>query len=145
MLFRRKRNEALEKYKRIREMGRELTEQIMDHMSRFVLTRAASDLNLWGRRNTLVFDSEEDTHFLMDRCFYDIYWEGKNLIGHYMESDAYEQLGEEERTVVQGMTNAYYSLFEILNAASREARLELDDLLGERTYTLMDVNLSVSA
>ena len=77
--------------------------------------------------------------------FYDIFWDGKNLISHFIESDDYKQLTEEEQAIVQVMTTAYYSLFEVANVNPSESTLELKDLLGERTYTITDLNLSRTA
>jgi hypothetical protein len=114
-------------------------------MPNFVLDRAARDLDMKGRGNVLTFDSEDETGFLMDRCFHDIYWDGKNLVGHFIESDAYRHLSEEEQRIVQGMHKAYYSLFEILSANSDKATLDLADLLGAENHTLTDVNLSLTA
>lgn len=141
MLFRRE-SERIKRYKRIRAVGKELTGQIGKHVPRFVLIKAARDLDMRGPKGVLVFDSEDEVSFLMDRCFYDIYWEGKNLIGHFIASDAYDQLTEEEHTIVQGMTTGYYSLFEILDTNRVEATVELGDVLGEGRYTIMDVNMS---
>ena len=137
-------NSRLERYKRIRETSLELTGQMMKHIPKYVLTRAARELNL-TRRGVIVFDSEAETSFLMDRCFYDIFWQGKNLIRHFIESEHYDELTEEERTIVEGMAGAYYSLFEVLNLDYAEASLELADVLGEGTYTITDVNMSESA
>ena len=137
--------DLLGRYMRIREVGRNLTGQMMKHAPRFVITKTAGDLNLRGPRGVLVFDDESDTPFMMDRCFFDIYWEGKNLVGHFMESDDYGQLTEEEQIIVQGMATAYYSFFEVLDINPSDSTIELDDLLGERTYTIRDVNLSRSA
>ena len=74
-----------------------------------------------------------------------MYWEGKNLIRHFIESDDYQQLTEEEQAIVQGMTTGYYSLFEILDVNPSKATLELKDVLGQETYTIIDVNLSLTA
>ena len=136
---------SLERYKRIRKVGRNLTGQMMKHAPKFAITKTASDLNLRGPKGILVFDEESDTPFMMDRCFYDIFWDGKNLISHFIESDDYKQLTEEEQAIVQAMTTAYYSLFEITNVNPSESTLELKDLLSQETYTITDLNLSRTA
>ena len=141
----RARKKRIERYKRIRETARELTGKIMKHVPKFALTRAARELEMVGRKGILVFDSEEETNFLMDRCFYDIYWQGKNLIGHFIESDDYRELIEEEQSIVQGMSTAYYSLFEITDVDLSEATIEMHDLLDDRTYTVTDLSLSITA
>ena len=137
--------DPLERYKKIRETGRNLTGQMMKHAPKFAITKTASDLNLKGPKGILVFDSESDTPFMMDRCFYDIFWDGKNLISHFMETEDYQQLSEEEQVIVQGMTTAYYSLFEVKNVDPSESSLEFKDLLDTQTYTITDINLSRTA
>jgi len=137
--------DPLGRYMRIRAVGRNLTGPMMKHAPKFAITKTARDLNLRGPKGVLVFDEESDTPFMMDRCFYDIYWEGKNLVSHFMESEDFGPLTEEEQTIVRGMTTAYYSLFEVLDVNPSEGTIELDDLLGEGTYTIRDVNMSRSA
>ena len=145
MLFWKKNKSPIEKYKRVREAARALTKPIMDTMPEFVLPRAARDLDMGGHGKVLMFDSEDEMAFLMDRCFYDIYWEANNLVGHFIESDAFKRLSEDEQRIAQGMTTAYYSLFEILIADPDEATLDLADLLGAKNFTISDVNLSLTA
>jgi hypothetical protein len=144
MLFSEK-DERIEKYKRIRRVAQQLTDRLQKHLPKFALVRAAKDLDFMGPKGILTFDLEEETSFFIDRCFFDIYWEGKNLIGHFIESDDYEQLTAEEQLVVQGMTQTYYSLFENLEVNRSEATLKLVDLLGEETFTITDINMSQTA
>ena len=134
----------LERYERIRKTSRRLTSQMMQHVPKHALTRTSKELNLM-HRGVIVFDSEEDTNFLMDRCFYDIQWRGKTLIEHFIDSDDYTELTEEQKAIVQGMTTAYYSLFEILRVNPSNSTMDVDDLLGDRTYRLTDLNLSRTA
>ena len=135
----------LDRYKRIRALGRELTNQMMEHIPRFVTMQAAKSLDLVGPKGVLVFDSEAEATYLMDRCFYDIKWDGKNLIDHFRESPDYQRLTKEEQAIVEGMTTAYYSLFEVLRVDPSQGALEVRDLLGESTYTIIDINSSRTA
>ena len=135
----------VEKYKRIRDIARDLTGEIMEHAPKFVLKRSAKDLNMMGRKGIFVFDSEDETNFLMDRCFYDIYWQGRNLVGHFIESEDYRELLEEEKAVVQGMTTTYYSFFEIADVDISDATIELKDLLGDKSYTITDLSMCITA
>lgn len=135
----------LGKYREIREVGRELTNQMMKHVPKFATMKAAKDLGLIGPKGILVFDSEEEVPFLMDRCFYDIQWDGKNLIDHFRESQNFQNLTQEEQAIIEGMETAYYSLFEVLHVDPSQSILELRDLLGEETYTITDINANRTA
>ena len=137
--------DRLGRYKRIREVGRELTNQMMEHVPKFATMKAAKDLGLIGPKGILVFGSEEEAPFLMDRCFYDVQWGGKNLIDHFKESRDFQNLTQEEQAIVEGMTTAYYSLFEVLHVDPSQGILELSDLLDEGTYTITDINSSRTA
>lgn len=139
------RNERIEQYKKIRPIARSLTDTIMKHAPKFILVRAVSDLNMRGPKGIFIFDSEQETNYLMDRCFYDIYWENRNLIQHFIDTDDYKQLSEEVKTIVNGMTTTYYSLFEIAGINPREATVQLKDLLGDMTYTITDLSMSHTA
>ena len=144
MLFSDK-DDRIEKYKRIRSVAQQLTDRLQKHLPKFALLRAAKDLGLMGPKGILTFDVESETSFFIDRSFFDIYWEGKNLIGHFIESEDYEQLTAEEQLVVQGMTQTYYSLFENVEVNRYDATLKLVDLLGEETFTITDINMSQTA
>lgn len=137
--------DRLGRYKRIRALGRELTDHMMEHVPKFATMKAAKDLGMVGPKGILVFDSEEEASFLMDRCFYDIQWDGKNLVDHFKESQDFQNLTQEEQAIVEGMTTAYYSLFEVLHVDSSQGILELSDLLDEGTYTITDINSSHTA
>ena len=133
------------RYKRFCEINRKLIDKMMEHVPEFVMKKAAKDLNLTGPRGIILFDTEAETCFLGDRCLYDIPWIGKNVITHFMESEDYQLLAEDEKAVVQGMTQAYYSLFEVLSTEPSEGMLEFNDLLKPETYTITDYNLSRTA
>ncbi len=138
-------NERIEKYKKIRATARNLTRNIMKYAPKFVLIKAAGDLNMRSPKGVFVFDSEEETNYLMDRCFYDIYWQDKSLIQHFIDTDEYRQLSEEEQTIVKGMRTTYYSLFEITDVNPSEATVWLKDLLGDMAYIVTDLSMSLTA
>lgn len=136
--------DRLQRYMTIRQISRDLTRDMMKHVPRRILMRGARDLNM-VRRGTIVFDAEEDTTYLMDRCFYDLRWQGKNLVEHFVDSDDYEALTDTQKTVAQGMTTAYYSLFEIQGANPLNATIDLCDLLDDNSLTMHDQNMSRTA
>ena len=108
----------LDRYKMIRALGRELTNQMMKHIPRFITMQAAKSLDIVGPKGVLVFDRE---------------------------SPDYQRLTKEEQAIVEGMTTAYYSLFEVLRVDPSQGALEVRDLLGEETYTIIDINSSRTA
>ena len=60
------------RYKKWRKIGKKLNDKIIEKIPKEVILQAAKDLRMLGKRNFLIFDSEDETSYLMDRAIYDI-------------------------------------------------------------------------
>jgi hypothetical protein len=127
------------KYKRIREIGRSLTSEMLEVIPKQVLTRAAKDMNIL-HKGIFVFDSEEEQAFLFDRIIFDVTWNGKTAVEHF-EAERGSELSAEKREHLEAMKEAYFSLFEVIGKAASDS-LRLSDLLSDNQIELMDINLS---
>ena len=112
-------------------------------MPRFLIYRAAREMGLLGQGNVLLLESEEDMGYVMDRCLYDIPWEGASLLERFIASHG-AGLGPEDAGTLESMADAYYSLFEIVAVVPENNAIELKDLFGERSCSITDVHLSHS-
>lgn len=141
MLWRPKSN-RIKRYKTIRKTGRALNSKIIEVIPREVILRTAKDMNILSG-NTLVLDSQEETDFLFDRMIFDVPWNGKTAIEHFeTESDSSLSAGEQE--FLEGMKEAYFSIFEVVGGVAGEF-LRLSDLLSDNQIDLMDISLSSTA
>ncbi len=132
----------VQKYKKIRTIGRELNDQMFEIIPKHVLMRTAKDMNIL-HKGIFVLDSEEETSFIQDRMTYDVPWDGKNAVEHF-EIEKGSELSAMEKTVLEGMKKAYLSLFEVLGNASRSSLL-LSDLLSDSQIELTDISMSSTA
>lgn len=135
-------SDKVRKYKKIRETGRNLNSKIFKVVPKDVMQRAAKDMGIL-HKGVFVFDSEEEMSFLQDRLTYDVRWDGKSTLEHF-EIERGSDLSAEEIQILEGMKDAYFSLFEVVGNVSNES-LQLSDLLSDNQLELMDINLSISA
>jgi len=135
-------SDKVRRYKRIRQIGRELSGRMFEVIPEGSLNRVARDMNIIVK-GVFVFDSEEEMAFLQDRLIYDILWDGKNAVEHF-EIEKGSDLSEMERKILEGMKGAYFSLFELVGTVSGET-VQLSDLLSGNQVELMDISLSSTA
>jgi len=131
----------IKRYKKIRETGRALNSRIIEVIPREVINRTAKDMNMMSR-NTLVLDSEDETDFLFDRMVFDVPWNGKTAIEHF-ETESGSSLPVEEQEFLEGMKEAYFSIFEVIGGVAGEF-LRLSDLLSDNQIDLVDISLSTT-
>ena len=141
-MLRRLKSSKIQRYKKIRETGRELAGKMLSVIPPEILKRTAKDMNIL-HKGTFVFDSEEEMSFLQDRTMYDVPWDGKNAVEHF-EARKGSDLSVEEKKVLEGMKGAYFSLFEIVGR-TRGMSVQLFDLLSNEHIELTDVSMSRSA
>lgn len=134
--------DRIEKYKRIREIGKSLNGKITNVIPKEVIDRTAREMNIMVR-GVLVFDSQSELDFLFDRIIYDVPWDGKTTIEHF-EAEQDSELPEAEKEILGAMKEAYFSLFEVVGGIVGES-LQLSDLLSDNEIELMDLSLSTTA
>ncbi len=128
-------------YERLRRRETDLTLEIVKDVPRPVILRAAREMGMLGQGNVSLLESDEEMGNLMDRCLYDISWDGATLLERFIASRA-AHLGVEDRATLASMADSYYSLFEITGVEPRSDAVHLSDLLGDRSCALIDINLS---
>ena len=134
----------LQRYKKWREIGMKLNHKIMEQASKDTILRAARDLRLLRKKDDIIrCDSETDTHFLMDRVVHDVLIDGKRAVEIYRGQNA-QRLTEDERTLLDALVDARYSLF-VVRQIEPGKGLHLLDVFSEETMFLTDVNLSQTA
>ncbi|MFC1715103.1 hypothetical protein ACFL6S_15660 [Candidatus Poribacteria bacterium] len=135
-------NNRVQKYKKIRKLGRSLNSKIVKVIPRKVIDRTSTDMRIRSK-NTLLLDSEADLDFLFDRIIYDVPWDGKGAIEHF-EAGSGLGLSAMEEKLLDAMKEAYFSLFAVVGGVSGEF-LQLSDLLSDGQIELTDISLSSAA
>ena len=134
--------DRIQKYKRIREIGKSLNGKITEIIPKEVIDRTSREMNFMFR-GVLVFDSQGELDFLFDRIIYDVPWDGKTTIEHF-EAEKGSELSAAEKELLGAMKEAYFSLFEVVGGIVGES-LQLSDLLSDNEFELMDLSLSTTA
>lgn len=131
------------RYKKWRRRGKELNRKIVHRVPRELVLQAAKDLGMQGKGDTLIFDSEDETSYLMDRAIYDIKTDGKWFIEVYIDRFSKEDsLTRRERRLLQAMKECFYSLFTVEGTEPGRGIYLQDVFSPERRLFLMDINFS---
>jgi hypothetical protein len=132
---------SLDQYQAYRKAARELNHQLMDALvERPVLMRAARALDI-ARGNTFVFESEAEMNVLVDYALYEYRLHGQSLVQRYREQTP--SLSPMQRELLDGMCQAYTSLFRITEVQAAESTLVLADRLQQREdIPLIDILFS---
>jgi hypothetical protein len=132
---------SLDQYQAYRKAAKELNHQLMDALvERPVLMRAARALDI-ARGNTFVFESEAEMNVLMDYALYEYRRHGQSLVQRYREQTT--SLSPMQQELLDGMCQAYTSLFRITEVQAAESTLVLADRLQQREdIPLIDILFS---
>jgi hypothetical protein len=131
------------RYKQWRKVGIEIATKMTKEIPRGILLEAAGDLGMPRKDLAIVFDSEEEINYVMDRAIQDIERNGKRFIEIYLESHA-ESLNPDEVKYITALKDAYYSLF-VIDDIKKGDGLLLHDVFSEKKIFLADISFSSTA
>jgi SEC-C motif len=135
-------SELLTRYRRMREVRLQLNNVLVGTIPKRALQECGRRLG-YLRKNTLVFDSEDDMAVLMDYCLYDPGRDGRTLVTAFLEKSP-PPAGSAELVALQQMTHAYYSIFQITDV-ERGVGVSVQDLLREETGFIVDIGFGNTA
>lgn len=133
-------------YKKLRNARKDLASKILswkeDQEKRTIYAGRKLDM-LEGK--TLVLNSEEDGNFLFDFILYEESYDSNRLIDLFYDSE--EEVTEIEEELLEGMVEAYFSLFKMKSFDYENNLIELTDLLnpGRSPIRMMDLGFIKSA
>ncbi|MDZ7361277.1 MAG: hypothetical protein ONB46_11200 [candidate division KSB1 bacterium] len=129
-------------YVHYRKLGKELNHRVTQMVTRYELESAARSLGMLVR-GVIVFDSEDEGGTLMDRAFYDLRRGNKNVIARFIGANPPESFSEDEKRLLEGMSKAWFSLFQVNAVNLHESSILLEDLIKpSQPLKLFDINLS---
>jgi len=132
----------LTRYRRIREVRLQLNNVLVGTIPKRALQECGRKLG-YLRKNTLVFNSEDDMAVLMDYCLYDPGPDGRTLVSAFLEKSP-PPAGSAELVALQEMTHAYYSMFQVTDVV-RGVGVSVQDLLREETGFIVDIGFGNTA
>ncbi len=135
-------SELLGRYKRAREVRFRLNNLLVSTIPKKTLEECARKLGFL-RKGTLMFDNEDESAILMDYCIYHPEPDGRNLVAKYLEK-ALPPDDSEEMAALRAMTDAYYSLFQILEI-ERGVGVSVRDFLRGGTGFIFDIGYGNTA
>lgn len=117
--------------------------KLMKYVSKDMMNHAVKLLGIRMQGNTILFDNEEETSYLMNFLLYDYKINGKNTVQVYQES--HRANTEIENEVINSMRSSYSSLFEVTSI--KGFTISLRDLFREtdKPKKLIDVAFSMTA
>jgi hypothetical protein len=135
-------SDVLDRYKRTREVRFRLNNRIVKTIPTKTMQECGRMLDLY-RRGTFVFDSEDESTLLMEFCLYYPDRDGRNLVMDYLEKSR-ASADSEEIAILQAMTRAYYSLFQITDVEPGVG-IGVEDLLRDEASFIVDVGFGNTA
>jgi hypothetical protein len=135
-------SEILPAYRRIRQLGVRLNHKLMKTLSNEAIQTAGEKLGI-RKNGILVFDSEDETSVLMDYAIYNVRIGGQNAVERYLDQSP-PTPDSDEMALLNAMLEAYYSLFQIVDA-ERGVGVTVRDLLRAETHFMADIGFSNSA
>ena len=133
----------LDDYRAYRAVAKELNTKVMQaSLDRALLDRAGSLLGIL-HGGTLVVENEGEMSVLMDFALHDLHVAGKNAFERYRQRVDGEH--PTERQLLEALSRAATSLFEVRTVAPSEGTLLVADVLhGGVSLPLVDVHFSQS-
>jgi len=134
----------IEKYMKMREAGKALVHKMMDaSVSKDMLNHSAKLLGIRMQGDTLLFDSEEETSYLMNFVLFDYKVNGKNAVQTYRET--HRNQDKIENGIIDSMLSSYTSLFEVTSIRGFTAGLKDLFRTAYEPIKLVDIAFSVTA
>ncbi|MCP4426851.1 MAG: hypothetical protein GY803_20375 [Chloroflexi bacterium] len=138
-----KESPLVKKYKKYRQIGKNLNDQAVDAFAGDVFRKATHQLGV-RKGKTIVLDDENDLSTIMDFALHDCRHKGRNAYERYQA-----EIGGQtkiERELLAGMLRSYTSLFRIESIRKADRALVLADLLTKREpVEIIDLGLSKTA
>ncbi len=125
-------------YKRVRKLSQALNDKILQTLPRKDFMEAEKKLGL-SRKGKLIPVTEEELGIVLDYCLYNIYRRGMSNVQRYLQAAS---VSETELPLLEAMTMARYSVFQLLEVGS--GYVILREFFTTQEYMVMDKNLSKS-
>ena len=130
------------RYKRLREVGRQLNNRLVARLSKEILDEGGRKLGIL-QGGVFVFDSEDETAVLMDYCLYDVRLSGRNMIEQYL-IDSPPDADSDEMACLRAMQHAEYALF-VVESVERGVGVAGRDLFSGEESLIIDIGLGATA
>jgi hypothetical protein len=134
--------QKVERYKQIRQTGRQINSEMCKQVSKEILHRGARNLGMLSASNVIVLNTEGEADVLMDHCLYDIREKGMNLIERLLKESPPPE--SDRMIVLQSMAQARYTLI-VTEEAVEGAGLWVQDVFAQEKKFMFDISLSYTA
>ena len=135
-------DDILARYKRMRSIGLELNNVLLDYVPKEGVEAVGRKLGL-SVRGTLVFDNQHEVCVLMDQAIHGCFRDGKNAVDRYV-AERPPKPGSDEETLLAALQRVFFSLFKVTEIVAG-AGIRVLDIIRDREHFMADVNLSRSA
>jgi len=130
-----------ERYKRLRAVSRKLNSELTSRLRKKDINRCGKDLGIL-RRNTLVFDHEDDLGTLMDYCIHNPY-DKKSCIDLYIEQSSFDPASD-EMLLLNALSESFFSIFQV-KRTGKGYLCYGEEILRQKEIILIDLGFGSTA
>jgi SEC-C motif len=134
--------ELLPRYKRLRKVGMELNNRLVETLPRTALDEGGKNLGLL-KGKVLTLDTEDEIAVLMDYCLHDVRSDGANAIERYLATSP-PPPNSDERLLLDAAREARFAILAV-EAVEPGVGVQVRDLFRDEAHFFVDVGLSQSA
>jgi len=135
-------SKLVSRYKKFREITRELHSILTKQVTKKTLEECGRRLGIMVR-GTFVFRDMDEGAVLMDYCIYEYRQDGTNVVSRYLVESP-PVLDSDEYVVLKAMSESFYTLVQVERVLPGVGA-EVDDLLGDRKFLIIDMGLGATA
>ncbi len=130
-----------ERYKRLRAVSRKLNSELAHLLRKKDINRCGKDLGIL-RKNTLVFDHEDDLGSLMEYCIHNPAGK-KSCIDLYIEQSLFDPVSD-EMMLLNALRESFFSIFQV-KGTEKGYLCYGEDILRQKEIILIDVGFGSTA
>jgi hypothetical protein len=132
----------IEYYQRVREVGIEVNQKLIEELPKSALKECGKKLGIW-KGNTLVLGSEDELSIFFDYCLHQFRINKTSVIERHLTMSPPDS-GSIELEVLQSLVKSHYSVFLVKEVFENKGAL-IVDLLYLKELFIIDIGISKTA
>jgi len=135
-------SEFVSRYKRFREINRNLSSILTKRLSRKAMDKSGRKLGIL-KGDTFVLGDEDELSILADYCIYEHRENGQTAVSRYL-AESPPASDTDEYTVLKAMSQSFYTLVQVTDVLPGVG-VRAADFFCDKTYLIVDMGLGSSA
>ena len=131
-------NDELIRYKRLREINKELNRSLVKSLGKPAIQKGGKDLGIL-KRGALLFDRDDETSVFMDYCIHHLKIDNEAVVDRYIKLSSYDCVSD-EATMLKAMSTSFFSVFIILDI-EKDYICYVKDIMREEEFIIIDTGM----